>query len=71
MNFIVLKNNMVSNIIVAETKEIAESITGDECVELSSETEYGFGWIYDAASNLFIDPATIEAEEVSNTEPDA
>jgi hypothetical protein len=32
-NFAVIENETVTNVIVAETKEIAEAVTGAECVE--------------------------------------
>ena len=33
LNFIVVKNNTVSNLIVAESKETAEQITGADCIQ--------------------------------------
>jgi hypothetical protein len=36
-NFAVIENNTVINIIVAETKEIAETITGLLCIEYTHE----------------------------------
>ncbi len=33
--FAVIDNNIVENIIVADTKEIAEKVTGKECIEYS------------------------------------
>ena len=33
LNFIVVKNNTVSNLIVAESKDAAEQITGTECIQ--------------------------------------
>ena len=39
--FAVINDNTVENIIVADTKEIAESITGKTCID------YTDGWDYD------------------------
>lgn len=33
MNYLVLSGNTVSNIIIAESLEIAESVTGSKCME--------------------------------------
>jgi hypothetical protein len=46
MNLAVIENGIVENIIVAESIEIAEGITGKECVEYSVEDNphIGFGW---------------------------
>ena len=45
-NFAVINGNIVENIIVADTKEIAESVTGKLCVEYVNENpaHIGFGW---------------------------
>ena len=45
-NFAVINSNIVENIIVADTKEIAESVTGKLCVEYVNENpaHIGFGW---------------------------
>jgi len=39
--FAVLNNNVVSNIIVADTKETAEAVTGFSCIDVTE------GWDYD------------------------
>ena len=45
-NFAVINSNIVENIIIADTKEIAESVTGKLCVEYVNENpaHIGFGW---------------------------
>jgi hypothetical protein len=51
-------NNIVINVIVAETKEIAQEVTGTNCV-LADRDVTGFaiiGYKYDAESNKFISP---------------
>ena len=44
--FAVLENNVIINVIVADTKEIAEEVTGQLCVEYFKESPaiIGLGW---------------------------
>ena len=50
-NYVVIKDDVVNNVIVADTKEIAESITGLICVEITSEPGApGIGWAYDGVT---------------------
>lgn len=46
-NFAVIKNNIVENIIVAESKDIAEEVTGLLCIEYTeSDTPHiGLGYV--------------------------
>jgi len=56
-NYAVIKDNVIDNVIVADTKEIAETITGLNCVEIPFEVNApGIGWSYDGIN--FIAPAT-------------
>ena len=45
-NFAVINNGEIENIIVAESKEIAESVTEKECIEftLDNPAEVGGSW---------------------------
>lgn len=55
-NYAVLNNNnIVENIIVADTKEIAEEVTGKTCVEYTDSNPAGIGWSY--ADGVFTAPA--------------
>jgi hypothetical protein len=45
-NFAVVKNYEVINMIVADSKETAESLTSLECVEYATYTDCGIGWTY-------------------------
>jgi hypothetical protein len=56
--FAVLNGNRISNIIIADTKEIAESITNATCIEIL-DSNVGFGYIYNAATDSFV----IESDE--------
>ena len=47
MNFAVISGNSVVNVIVADSKEIAEEVTNSICIEYTDENPAGIGWIYD------------------------
>jgi hypothetical protein len=47
-NYAVIKDGIVDNVIVADTKEIAETVTGLACVEIEHVPGApGIGWSYD------------------------
>lgn len=47
-NYAVIKDGIVTNVIVAESQEIAESVTGLTCIEYQLEPGApGIGWAYD------------------------
>jgi hypothetical protein len=52
--FVVMHNNIVSNRIVADTKELAEEATNATCVEVPKFKEINNGWFYDGTD--FISP---------------
>lgn len=56
MNFAVIENDVVTNIIVAETKEIAESVTGKTCVEYTDDNPAAIKYTY--ANGVFTAPET-------------
>jgi hypothetical protein len=56
-NFAVISGDIVNNVIVADTLEIAELVTGQTCVEYTDTNPAGIGWTYDATSNTFTPPA--------------
>jgi hypothetical protein len=60
-NYAVIQNNIVVNVIVADTKEIAEEATGLTCVEYTSENPAGIGWTYNGEN--FIAPVVEEPTE--------
>lgn len=50
-NYAVIKDGLVTNVIVAESKEIAESVTSLTCIEVNNEPGApGIGWSYDGSS---------------------
>jgi hypothetical protein len=59
--FAVLNGNVVTNVIIAESKEIAEEATGLTCVEYTQENPAGIGWTYDGEK--FVSPVVEEPTE--------
>ena len=57
-NFAVINNNVVENIIVADTKEIAEQFTGKTCIEYTDLNPAYIGFGYDGIS--FEQPSVVE-----------
>jgi hypothetical protein len=57
-NYAVLNGNNVENTIVAESLEIAETVTQKTCVEYSDSNPAGIGWTYDGTK--FIAPTPEE-----------
>lgn len=54
-NYAVIQNDKVVNIIIADSKEIAEEVTGLVCIEYTEENPAGIGWNWDG--NNFINPS--------------
>jgi|688.fasta_scaffold2183934_1 hypothetical protein len=50
--------NNVSNVIVAETREVAEDVTGKTCVPC--ESTYFFGWHWNGTEFIKPEPVVIE-----------
>jgi hypothetical protein len=56
-NFAVLDGtNVVENIIVAESQEIAEDVTKAICVEYTDANPAEIGWLYDPETGKFSPP---------------
>jgi hypothetical protein len=69
MNFAVLNhNNIVENIIVADSKEVVETIFNTLCIEYTDENPAIVGWTYEQETGKFTPPAVLEEpiEEVEN-----
>lgn len=60
MNFAVIENDIVTNIIVADTKEIAELVTGKTCIEYAEGTPVSFNYTY--ADGVFTAPIETPTE---------
>jgi hypothetical protein len=52
--FAVINDNIVENIIVADTEEIAEQITNKICIEYTEENPANIGWTY--TNGAFVAP---------------
>jgi hypothetical protein len=57
-NYAVINDNIVENIIVADTKEIAEQVTGKECIEYTDSNPVGIDWTY--SDGVFTAPVVEE-----------
>ena len=57
-NYAVINNNIVENIIVADTKEIAEEVTSKTCIEYTDNNPAGIGYTY--ADGVFTAPVVEE-----------
>ncbi len=60
-NYAVIQNNKVINIIVANSKEIAQTVTGLTCIEYTNENSVGIGDTWDGST--FTKPTV---EEITN-----
>lgn len=66
-NYAVIQNDAVTNIIVADSKEIAEEVTNLTCIEYTEENPVGIGWAFNSELNVFVNPnAVVEEPEVTN-----
>ena len=59
--FAVMNSNIVENIIVADTKEIAEQVVGNECIEYTDSNPARIGWTWDGTK--FTAPVVEEPTE--------
>ena len=56
--YAVIENNTVINVIVADSKEIAEEVTGKLCIKSTQDNGAGIGFAFDGEK--FINPAPIQ-----------
>lgn len=66
-NFAVINGNKVENIIVADSKEIAEEATGLTCIEYTVEAPAHIGLGWDETTG-FEQPAVVVVEEEKSEE---
>lgn len=59
--FAVIENKMVTNVIVANSKEDAEQAVGHTCIEYTSDNPAGIGYLFDEVKNAFIAPQPFES----------
>ncbi len=56
-NYAVIDNGVVINAIVADSKEIAEELTGLTVLEYTDENPLGVNWFWDNTANAYIIPS--------------
>ena len=57
MNFAIVEDGIVTNVIVAASKKVADKVTGKECIEYKAENPAGIGWTY--VDGVFIAPVVV------------
>lgn len=55
-NYAVIEDNKVVNIIVADSKDLAETITGKLCIEYTDEKPAGIDWTYNGSEFIAPEP---------------
>jgi hypothetical protein len=65
--FAEIQDGVVTNVIIADTKEIAELVTGLTCVEYTDSNPAGIGWTYDGTKFIAPVVATPIIPEVAPT----
>ena len=70
-NYAVIKDGVIYNVIIADTQEIAETVTGLICVQISNDPgSPTIGWSYDGTS--FTAPVVeVPVEEILTEETPA
>jgi hypothetical protein len=63
-NFAVIKNKIVINTIVANSKAIAEEVTGNTCIEYTNDNSPCIGLGYDGTTFERPAPLEISAEDI-------
>tara|TARA_R110000824_G_scaffold346417_4_gene533261 strand:- start:599 stop:793 length:195 start_codon:yes stop_codon:yes gene_type:complete len=61
-SFFIVENDVIVNVIVADTKEIAEQVTGLLAIDSENPTvaNASRGAVFDAEQNLYINPQVTE-----------
>jgi hypothetical protein len=62
MNYAIIENETVINIIVAENEEIAQNISGSNEIVLLENESFGIGWT--RVDGVWIDPRVILEAEI-------
>lgn len=55
--YAVIEDNYVINVILSDSKEIAEEVTQKECVESTEENPIAIGWYWSTEHNKYIMPS--------------
>ena len=62
--YAVLQGDLVTNVIVADTQNIAEEVTGFECIKSNDNFPAAIGYTYDRKWEVFV-PAGMVYEPIS------
>ena len=49
-NFAIIEGGVVTNVIVADSLEVAQEVTEKTCAEYTAESPAGIGWSYDGTT---------------------
>ena len=60
--FAVISGGIVTNSILADSKELAEELTGSQCVH---SLDAGIGWLYNEETQEFTAPESETVEEIA------
>jgi len=55
--YAVIENGTVTNVIVADSQEIAEQVTEKTCLEYTEEAPLGIGWFWLDAAGAYVSPS--------------
>lgn len=55
-NIAVLDNGTIINVIIAHTVEIAQELTGKDCLLLEEGSPFGIGWLWSAEHATYLPP---------------
>jgi len=64
--FAVMGGNTVSNVIVADDKEVTETTLGVTLIEYTPENPAGIGWTYDETADKFFPPTAVDPVVTAN-----
>jgi len=65
-NYAMYQTDVIVNVIIADTKEIAQAVTGLSAIETSGEP--WIGWLWDEAAQSWVAPPEPEPEPESEVE---
>jgi hypothetical protein len=57
LTFAVIDDKTVINVIIADSKSVAEELTNKECIEINEGFEAGIGWYLSDDFNKYIQPS--------------
>ena len=61
-NFAIVTTGIVENTIIADSKELAETLTGKTCIEYFDENPASIGYGFNSDTNIFEQPPIQESQ---------